>query len=238
MCYRKKTFGEKVIRFNKRLHFDSPFPQGIEVMNPFKTSECAIQASRLFYEKFYNDENKRGIILGINPGRFGAGITGVPFTDPKRLREFCGIFLPECGTAHEPSSEFIYNVAEAMGGVEKFYARWYINSICPLGFVRENEHGRMVNFNYYDTPALLEAALPFILKTLPEQISFGIYTHVCVCLGTGKNYAHLCKINEKGHFFERVVAVEHPRYIMQYKTRSRKAYIDKYVATLNEIFPE
>ncbi len=33
----------------------------------------------------------RYLILGINPGRFGGGITGIPFTDPIRLQNICGI---------------------------------------------------------------------------------------------------------------------------------------------------
>ena len=44
-----------------------------------------------FFYKFYSDSNPRRMIFGINPGRFGAGTTGINFTAPKQLQEFCGI---------------------------------------------------------------------------------------------------------------------------------------------------
>lgn len=227
------TFAEKTITFNASLIFGHPLPPGFAIMNPFRENECATPASEKFYLKYYNDNIKRGIILGINPGRFGAGITGVPFTDPKRLAEFCHIKLPKCPPAHEPSSEFIYDVVEAAGGCDKFYKRWYINSLCPLGFTREGAKGRPVNCNYYDTPALEAAALPFILKTLPEQINLGINPRFCVCLGAGKNFSFMKKLNARFKFFDEIIPLDHPRYIMQYKTRQRPEYVRKYIEVLS-----
>jgi hypothetical protein len=88
--------------------------------------------------------------LGINPGRFGAGVTGIPFTDTKRLEEKCWLTI-EGLTTYEPSSVFVYDVIEAYGGVEKFYSDYYISSVCPLGFVKFNEKGKEINYNYYDS---------------------------------------------------------------------------------------
>jgi Domain of unknown function (DUF4918) len=34
-------------------------------------------------------------------------------------------------------------------------------------------------------------------------------------------------------FFNDIVALEHPRYIMQYKSKSKQIYIDKYISVLN-----
>ncbi|SFV68072.1 hypothetical protein MNB_SV-10-1583 [hydrothermal vent metagenome] len=45
----------------------------------------------IFYLKDYDDENPRTLLLGINPGRNGAGVTGIGFTDPILLEEKCGI---------------------------------------------------------------------------------------------------------------------------------------------------
>src|SRR6185437_1462104 len=98
------------------LHFTGKLPKGISIMNPFK-DEVANSIATKFYKKFYNDTNRRYLILGINPGRFGGGITGVPFTDPKRLIEKCGIDY-KCELKHEPSSVFIYEMIDAFGGVE------------------------------------------------------------------------------------------------------------------------
>ena len=77
------TFAQKVIDFNTNLLFDAPLPPGISVMNPFRENACAIPASTAFYRKYYDDHRLRRIILGINPGRFGAGLTGIPFTNPQ-----------------------------------------------------------------------------------------------------------------------------------------------------------
>lgn len=227
-----ETFGEKVIRFNDSLEFSGLLPPGIEVMNPFRENACANLASRAFYRKYYNDENLRGIILGINPGRFGAGITGVPFTDPVRLKDRCHIEIPECPNAREPSSEFIYQVISLYGGEKKFYSRWYVNSICPLGFTMATGAGRVVNYNYYDSKALEMAAAPFILKTLPEQIALGINPAVCFCLGAGKNFSFMERLNREHKFFGKIIPLDHPRYIMQYKSRQRKEYAEKYASLL------
>lgn len=226
------TFGEQVLAFNDALRFDASLPPGIEVMNPFLGSPCAQAASAAFYRKYYADHRERHIILGINPGRFGAGLTGVPFTDPKRLSGACGIHIAACAPAHEPSSVFVYEVIDAMGGPEAFYRDWYINSICPLGFVRVDARGRKKNYNYYDDRRLEEAATPFMVECLRRQLAFGIRRDVCFCLGTGKNAAFIGRLNAEYGFFGRVVPLEHPRYIMQYKSREADAYVRKYVSLL------
>lgn len=224
-------FAERVISFNKSLDFKAPLPHGIGVMNPFHDNACAAEACAAFYGKYYDDNDERHAIFGINPGRFGAGLTGVPFTDPKRLRENCGIAAPACPSAHEPSSQFVYEAIGACGGPEKFYKKWYINSLCPLGFTKISKSGKPVNYNYYDSPELLRIATPFILKTLREQIAIGLRTDVCVCFGRGKNAAFFNKINAENHFFGKIVALDHPRYIIQYKTREIPSYIEKYRET-------
>lgn len=230
----RPTFGEQVLAFNAGLHFDAPLPPGIEVMNPFLGSACAQAASAAFYRKYYADHRERHIILGINPGRFGAGLTGVPFTDPKRLADACGIHISACKPAHEPSSVFVYAVIDAMGAPEAFYRDWYINSICPLGFVRVDAKGRRKNYNYYDDRRLEETATPFMVECLRRQLAFGIRRDVCFCLGTGKNAAFIRRLNDEHGFFERVVALEHPRYVMQYKNKELDAYVRKYATLLGE----
>jgi len=48
-------------------------------MNPFREFEQTLVVADEFYHKYYNDYNSRLLILGINPGRFGGGLTGIPF---------------------------------------------------------------------------------------------------------------------------------------------------------------
>ena len=226
------TFAGKVITFNKSLRFTGKLPPGIRVMNPFRENKNSLTVSSAFYKKYYSDNNRRHIILGINPGRFGAGLTGIPFTDPKRLVEKCGLLYS--GTpAHEPSSVFIYNMIDAYGGAEKFYARFYINSICPLGFTIKNSLGKEVNYNFYDSKALTDAAHDFIICSIKKQIALGIDTDICFCLGSGKNEKVLLRLNETHGFFKKIVALEHPRFIMQYKSKYMQEYIDKYLTAFS-----
>jgi hypothetical protein len=226
------TFAGKVITFNKSLRFTGKLPPGIRVMNPFRENKNSLTVSSAFYKKYYSDNNRRHIILGINPGRFGAGLTGIPFTDPKRLVEKCGLLYS--GTpAHEPSSVFIYNMIDAYGGAEKFYARFYINSICPLGFTIKNSLGKEVNYNFYDSKALADAAHDFIICSIKRQIALGINTDICFCLGSGKNEKVLLRLNETHGFFKKIIALEHPRFIMQYKSKYMQEYIDKYLTAFS-----
>jgi hypothetical protein len=227
------TFADCVIHFNSSLKYTAKLPDGISVMNPFGKGSRAMDISSLFYKKYYDDNIHRFFIAGINPGRFGAGVTGIPFTDTKRLKDKCGIEFNGLHT-HEPSSVFIYEMIDAFGGVEKFYSKFYINSICPLGFTRIGNKGKEINYNYYDTPELYLSAYPFIIKTLKQQVKAGLHKNVCFCLGTGKNFKYFQKINLQNRVFKEIIPLEHPRYIMQYKSRQRNKYIGNYLTNFEK----
>ncbi len=227
------TFADKVIAFNKQLDFKGKLPKGVSIMNPFKENKEIIPISSAFYKKFYDDFRRRRMILGINPGRFGGGVTGVPFTDPKRLVNECGIvYLGK--TTHEPSSVFIYEMIEAYGGAEAFYSKFYINSICPLGFTATANNGKEVNYNYYDSKELTNAVYHFIIENIRKQISLGVDTDICYCFGTGKNEKFLHALNDEYRFFNKIIALEHPRFIVQYKSKTKQLYIDKYLSAFSE----
>lgn len=228
-----KTVAERIIEFNRSLDFSGRLPDGINIMNPFN-DDYIFKLSSEFYSKYYNDYSPRHIILGINPGRFGAGVTGIPFTDTKRLKSECGIAFDGKET-HEPSSVFVYEVINAYGGPEKFYGDFYIGAVCPLGFTITDSRGKLKNYNYYDSAALTAAASDFILVNLRKQIGIEIKTETAFCFGTGKNEKFLRTLNETNRFFDKIVALEHPRFIMQYKARSKNSYIDKYLEAFSEL---
>src|SRR6266540_7443829 len=120
------TFAERALRFYTSL--ESPrVPRGIAVMNPYtdpRTQFCV----RTFLEKYFADNRERTLILGINPGRFGAGITGVTFTDPIALTDACGIpnDLPR---RPELSATFIYQLITRLGGPRTFYGSFFLSAI-------------------------------------------------------------------------------------------------------------
>jgi len=228
------TLADRIIRFNQSLEFTGKLPAGINLMNPFKGNNDIAEVSSAFYRKYYNDQNPRHLILGINPGRFGGGVTGIPFTDTSRLTNECAI--PYSGRqTHEPSSVFVYEVIKAYGGTNTFYSDFYINSVCPLGFTISDAKGNEKNYNYYDSRELTETVYPFIVESVKKQIEFGIKTNICFCFGNGKNEKFLLALNEEQGLFKTIVALEHPRFIMQYKAKSKQQYIEKYLDAFKRI---
>jgi hypothetical protein len=228
-----KTIADRIIAFNRSLSFKGTLPPNIRIMNPFKEDKQAVKVSETFYEKYYSDNNPRRLILGINPGRFGAGATGVPFTDPKRLIEKLEIEY-HGKLLHEPSSVFVYEMIDAFGGAEAFYANFYINSVCPLGFTIIDKNGKEKNYNYYDSKELLTAVREFAVWNIQKQIAISGTGDVCYCMGTGTNLKILQKINQEYRFFNTIISLEHPRFIVQYKQKQKEHYIRQYVMKLNE----
>lgn len=225
------TFADQVIMYHDTLDFTGSLPDQISIMNPYKSSLQIREIARTFYDKFYGDDQKRHLILGINPGRLGAGSTGIPFTDTKRLASVCGI-LWEDNDTHEPSSVFVYRLIEAFGGPEAFYSRFYINSVCPLGFTITNAAGKEINYNYYDRPDLQAAVYAFIVENIRRLLDMPCCNDKVFCLGTGKNFKFLKKLNDEYGFFGKVIPLEHPRYVMQYKAKEADRYIDDFVKLL------
>lgn len=208
-------------------------PPGIGVLDPFHGphAEEVHRIVTLFHRNYYSDDRSRTLMLGINPGRLGAGSTGLSFTDTKRCESDLGIPVKGLRT-HEPSSDFFYRMVRAAGGPDAFYSRVYVHAICPLGFVKEQASGTAINLNYYDDKALEQAVTPFVENWLRTLVKCGMRTDTVICIGTGKNAAYFSKLNERLRLFEKIIALEHPRYVMQYKARSIDVYIDKYLAAL------
>lgn len=219
------TFAARASFFHRHLRLDARLPKGVTVMNPFREGQ-ALALSDDYLRKFYSDSTERVLLLGINPGRFGAGLTGVAFTDPVALQDFCGI-KNDLPRKRETSSEFIYKMIEAYDGVKKFNSRFYLGATCPLGFLKDG-----VNYNFYDDPRLQRAVTPFIVESVRAQIGFGCRRDVAIVLGTGKLKTFWEKLNEEHGFFARMEYLEHPRFIMQYKRKRIEEYVDKYVDEL------
>ncbi|WP_288790878.1 SMUG2 DNA glycosylase family protein [uncultured Elizabethkingia sp.] len=227
----KKTFADKVIDFNRNLKYSGKLPEGFSVLNPYLDNPETMEVMQKFYHKYYNDSNQRRFIIGINPSRHGAGVTGVPFTDTKRLNSECGIEMKSVHT-HEVSSVFMYDMINAFGGVEKFYKEFYINSPFPLAIVRNTKNG-WLNANYYDDKQLFEDVKSFMIASLKQHISLGLDTSEVFVLGK-KNADFIHKLNKEEKLFDKINVLEHPRYIQQYKSKEKEIYIDKYIVAFSE----
>ena len=227
-------FAERVISFFKELEYKGSLPPGISIMNPFRDNPEIIPVITQFYYKFYSDNKSRHLILGINPGRFGAGVTGIPFTDTRRLTEKCGLSITGLET-FETSSVFVYEMIDAFGGTEKFYSKFFISAVSPLGFTSLSSNRKAVNYNYYDSKKLTDAVFDFIIESLTKQLEFGIERDICFCLGTGQNYNFFSRLNSELKLFNSIIPLEHPRYVMQYKSKQKHIYIKKYIEELQRI---
>ena len=218
------TLSQKIIHFYKTLQ-PPLMPRGIEVLYPQKNKDV-LHIVESFFNKFYDDNKSRHLIFGINPGRFGAGTTGINFTAPKQLTQFCGIDHPFRAQT-ELSAEFIYDFIAAYGGVKTFYKDYFITSVSPLGFMKGG-----VNLNYYDDRKLQHRVTPFITESIQKQLSLGFQTDYCICIGGDKNLKFFSALNKGNKFFEEIIPLPHPRFIMQYRRKQKEKYIDQYLSTL------
>lgn len=217
--------GEIFAEFLLRKRPDWKLPSGIDVLNPYTDFQVQHLVNS-FCEKFYSTNRPRVLMVGINPGRKGGGLTGIPFTDTMALKESCGLStdLPQ---SNELSSRFIYRMIEAYGGSVKFYDNVLLSALCPLGFVRNGK-----NFNFYDSGDVIDEVKSYIKQHLEMCIHAGVRTDVVISLGK-KNGTFLEELNGELQLFDRVIALEHPRFVMQYKSSQLNYYINQYLEALN-----
>lgn len=225
------SFADSVIEFNRNLTYSGDLPEDFNVLNPYLDNPETMEVMQKFYHKYYDDSNKRKFIIGINPSRHGAGVTGVPFTDTKRLDVVCGIEMKSAYT-HEVSSVFIYDMIAEYGGADLFYNDVYINSPFPLAIVRKTKNG-WLNANYYDDKKLFEDVKDFMIDSLKKHLSLNLDTSEVFVLGK-KNADFIARLNKEAKLFDTMTVLEHPRYIQQYKSKEKQLYIDKYILALKK----
>ena len=220
-----QSMADKLISFYQSIKPPRNLPAGIEVLFPQKDKQVQ-ELVKSFFAKYFNDERARNLMFGINPGRYGAGITGVNFTAPKQLKEYCGIDH-HLKLSSELSAEFIYDMIGEYGGIKKFYNNWFIGSVCPLGFIKNGK-----NINYYDDKKLLNAVTPFIINCLNKQVAIGFNTEKCLCIGGEKNFKFLSDLNNEYKWFGEIVPLPHPRFILQYRRKQKDKYIQQYFSAM------
>ena len=230
----EKAFSEKVIDFYRELgKVTLEIPKSYKIINPYsgRNKKQVFELVKLFYGKYFNDNNKRRLILGSSPARRGSAITGVPFEDAQNLQKETGISIENFHVSNA-SSTFLNRVIDKYGGRTKFYSDFYLNFVCPLGISKINSKGNSVNCNYYENKQVENKLLTFIISALKVQVEFGIDTSVCYCIGSGENFQELNKINKELKLFKKITPLEHPRFITQYHPRDEEEYLDKYLGAL------
>lgn len=221
------THSQELWNYYSRLQPPDRLPAGIQPLFPLR-EEPVREAVKAFLDKFFTRGGTRRLLLGINPGRKGAGITGINFTAPRQLRDNCGIAHP-FGDGSELSAEFIYQVIEAFGGPSRFYRHWFIGAVSPIGFVKDGK-----NINYYDDPRLQKAVTPYIIRELEQLLSLGFRRDRCLCVGGEKNFRFLQQLNETHQWFKEIIPLPHPRFILQYRRKQVAAYLEQYLQVLGK----
>ena len=102
-------------------------------------------------EEFYNSVYENGlpkiVLCGINPGRNGAGKTGILFLDFTSLSKIMnGVNRSDS----ERSAQFFYDIVEEIG-VGTFYNSFYVTNISWVGYTKGGK-----NLNCYDLPPLVK----------------------------------------------------------------------------------
>jgi hypothetical protein len=223
-----QTIALELIHFYQSMRIGCDLPQGIELLYP-QADERVMNVVSRFLHRYYGDQHPRQMIFGINPGRFGAGTTGINFTGPKQLTESLQIEHP-FGKKSELSAEFIYEVIEGYGGAEKFYNHFFLSAISPLGFTRNGK-----NLNYYDDKELEQALQPFITKSIAQQLRIFRPSQVCICIGGEKNFDYFLALNSKKQFFKEIIPLAHPRFIMQYRRKQKQKYLLEYLSAIERL---
>jgi hypothetical protein len=122
-------------------------PEKIEVLSEFLDNWNRIEE---FYTRYYGDRFPSTVLCGLNPGRLGAGKTGVPFLDFASLSKL----LPGISRRDtERSAQFFIQVVEHFGA-EDFFRSFYVTNVSWVGYKRVSK-----NLNYPDLPS---AALKFV----------------------------------------------------------------------------
>ena len=207
----------------------APLPREVQVRNAYH-DPAVTTIFEEFARKFYAADVLRVGIFGINPGRFGGGRTGVAFTDPVALTEICGIGHALSGRRRELSSEFVYKFIAELGGPAEFYRHFFLSSVYPLELTRAGK-----NYNYYDAADVTKAVWPDLRRSMQQQVErLHLRRDVAVSLGR-RNAEFLQKLSDELGLFERVVALDHPRFLMQYRRKHLADNVRAYVQTLGEL---
>ncbi|MBR08532.1 MAG: DUF4918 domain-containing protein [Rickettsiales bacterium] len=219
------TIADKILKFYQDLTPPQGLDKDIVILNPYK-DEQAWELTKKFYHQYYNDNQERIVLFGINPGRFGGGLTGAPFTDPVHMESVCGI-ANSLDKRAELSSTFIYEMIQACGGPKAFYSKYYISSISPLGFVHDHK-----NLNYYDIKGYQEIFMEYAMGLIIKQLEFPINKNLAYSIGKGANIKFLKELNKKYSLFQSIKPLPHPRWVMQYRLKRKNEFITEYKTTL------
>jgi len=119
---------------------------GIEILKEFLANWDNILE---FNRKYYAKGEPKTVLCGINPGRLGAGKTGVPFIDFKSLSQLIPNVMRD---DTERSAQFFYEVVKHFGA-ELFYNSFYVTNVSWVGYAKRQKTQKNVNYSDLPIPA-------------------------------------------------------------------------------------
>ena len=217
------TLSDQVIEFYKSFPQPDVFDTSLQFHNPFD-SPSRKSAIEDFCSTYYNDENPRIHLLGINPSRLTATSTGVNYTDGYALQNYCGI-ANDFSKTRELTAEFFYEMINAVGKAKHFYATVFAWAALPVAITTE---GAYINYYDADDPKIYEAVEENI-KWMTKLPSVG----KLVIVGSGQNQKFIESCEGFPFGYNQVVTLPHPRWIMQYNRKRIDVFIDAYKDALD-----
>ena len=177
-----------------------------------------------YYERYVSEKPNKIVLCGLNPGRFGAGLTGVPFIDFKSLSEM----IPEVDRQEtENSAQFFFEVIKKIG-VEKFYENCYVTNVSKFGYSRKSSSK---NVNY---PELPEIAQNWLFQKFIDEMNL-IKPKLIIPLS--KNVEGTLKMLSQNQQLNFKIGdrLNHPSWIMIYRQKDENKWIKKYVDRISEL---
>ncbi len=174
----------------KRLRFSEPVAY---VYNPL---DYAWAVARAYFER-YGRGPKDVLFLGMNPGPFGMGQTGVPFGEVSAVRDYLqltgDIIAPRRVHAKRPVLGFDCPRSEVSGQrlwgafakrhpeADAFFARAFVLNYCPLLFLGESGANltpdKLVKEERSKLEAICDAALAETIEVLQPKHIVGVGTY-------------------------------------------------------------
>ena len=131
--------------------------ENITILDGFNKN---IELVNRYYQTYYNNHRNRIVLCGINPGKNGAGKTGIPFIDYKGASYLLSDVHQD---EKEQSAQFILSIINEIGS-ETFFNNVYMTNISWFGFIKGGN-----NFNYYELPSPLQTTFT---KSFLAEMSF------------------------------------------------------------------
>lgn len=172
-----------------------------------------------FWQQYYSTTLPHTVICGLNPGRFGAGKTGIPFLDFLSLSQLiAGIHSADS----EKSASFFFKVIQSYG-VAAFFHEFYVTNIASVGFIRGGK-----NLNYHDLP---DAALAVVERNFLAEMAIVKPTRV-IALGIAVQRTTKKLLSAE---VDCSLRLPHPAWVATYRGGELDRWVEKYVAMLKSV---